>query len=177
MAEELWDIYDAARRRTGRIARRGVPMARDEYHIVVHVWLRNSRGEYLLSRRTANKSFPLQWECTGGSALRGEESEAAARREVLEELGIDLGGRPGRLLCSVRREHESWPDFADVWLFDIDTPLAAIRFQPGETCAAMWTAPMHIEAMIARGACMGRDIYPYLDELFSGALINSGRRP
>ena len=34
----------------------------DGYHLVVHVWIRNSKGEYLISQRSANRpTYPLMW--------------------------------------------------------------------------------------------------------------------
>lgn len=56
---ELWDIYDKNRRPTGRTVERGKPMRQDEYHIVVNVWIINSKGQWLISRRTPNKHLPL----------------------------------------------------------------------------------------------------------------------
>ena len=49
------------------------------YHLVVHVWIRNRKGEYLISQRSADRPMhPLKWECVGGSALKGEDSLSAA---------------------------------------------------------------------------------------------------
>lgn len=43
----------------------------------VHVWLRNSKGEYLISQRSADRQTDsLMWECVGGSVLKGETSPA-----------------------------------------------------------------------------------------------------
>ena len=91
---EIWDLYDAERRRTGKTMMRGEPVPRGFYTLSVSVWLTNGRGEYLLSKRHPAKKFPNLWECTGGGALAGEESLEAGVREVREELGIVL--RPGR---------------------------------------------------------------------------------
>lgn len=92
---EFWDIYDKDRKLTGRTVERGKPMGRDEYHIVVNVWIRNSKGQWLISKRTANKHFPLLWEPTGGSAVAGESSFDAALRETREELGVELDPEKG----------------------------------------------------------------------------------
>lgn len=55
---ELWDVYDEKRNLTGRLHRRGDPLPEGDYHLVVQVWMRNSRGEYLLTKRTPNKPHP-----------------------------------------------------------------------------------------------------------------------
>ena len=41
---ELWDVYDKERRLTGRVHRRGDILASGDYHLSVHIWIRNSRG-------------------------------------------------------------------------------------------------------------------------------------
>ena len=45
-AGELWDIYDEHRKKTGRLHRRGDDLAPGEYHLVVHIWIENSRGQF-----------------------------------------------------------------------------------------------------------------------------------
>lgn len=51
-------------------------------------------GKVLLASRPASKP-PLGWEFPGGKVEPGENFNAALRRELLEELGVDSGsGRP-----------------------------------------------------------------------------------
>ena len=54
----------------------------------VHVWDR--AGRLLLQLRSASKDIqPNKWDtAVGGHLLPGEEAEAAARREMAEELGV-----------------------------------------------------------------------------------------
>lgn len=44
-----------------------------------------------------NPTYKSRWEIPGGLAEQGESPARAARREILEELGLDR--EPGRLLC------------------------------------------------------------------------------
>ena len=44
----------------------------------------------LLAQRSAEKSFPLQWEFPGGKIEEGEDSESALKRELFEELNIEV---------------------------------------------------------------------------------------
>ena len=71
---EVWDLLDADRRGTGRTQERGKPMEEGYYHVVVQSWIRNGRGQYLMTRRHPDKPHPLLWEGTGGSVLSGETS-------------------------------------------------------------------------------------------------------
>lgn len=42
---ELWDVYDKKRKLTGKVIRRGIdPLQEGEYHLVVHIWIKQSDG-------------------------------------------------------------------------------------------------------------------------------------
>ena len=88
---ELWDVYDRDRNMTGRFHERGRDMRHDDYHLVVQVWIENSKGEWLISKRCPEKPYGGKWETTGGSVVAGENSFEAALREVREELGVSVG--------------------------------------------------------------------------------------
>lgn len=157
--DELWDVYDENRQLTGRTHRRGDMMPKDDYHLVVHVWLQNSRGEYLITKRTPNKGFPNMWECTGGSALLGDDSLTAAIREVKEETGLTVLPKNGKCVMSFRREES----FVDIWLFKQEFDIKDVIYQPYETCGAKYTTMDEILAMKQAGTFVP---YTYLDEFF-----------
>ena len=50
----------------------------------------NNDNQILLSQRTADKSFPGQWEFPGGKIESSETAHEALIRELKEELGIDI---------------------------------------------------------------------------------------
>ena len=50
----------------------------------------NNDNQILLSQRTADKSFPGQWEFPGGKIESSETANEALIRELKEELGIDI---------------------------------------------------------------------------------------
>lgn len=153
---EIWDLYDAERRRTGKTMMRGEPVPRGFYTLSVSVWLTNGRGEYLLSKRHPAKKFPNLWECTGGGALAGEESLEAGVREVREELGIILRPGEGGLIYRTRRDE--FRDFYDVWLFRHDAPLSSLTLQPEEVTEARWASRGEIKRLRAAGL-----LHPLLD--------------
>lgn len=45
----------------------------------------------LLQQRSASREFPLHWECPGGKLEEHESPAEAVRRELMEELDIDVG--------------------------------------------------------------------------------------
>jgi len=118
---EIWDLYDENRNVTGKYCVRGNEIPDNYYHLVVHVWIKNDNGEYLISQRAENRpSFPLMWECVGGSVLKGEDSLQGAIRETKEEVGIDLIETKGNLVYTKIRKvinGKKFNDIMDVWLF------------------------------------------------------------
>lgn len=146
-ADEIWDVYDENRNKTGRLHRRGDPLAMGDYPLVVHVWVKNSRGEYLITKRAPNKGFPNMWECTGGSALAGDDSLSAALRELKEETGLTPNKSCGKLLFSYKRTD----GFVDVWLFEEDFDLADVVLNKNETVDKMYASPEKIKELIDEG--------------------------
>ena len=163
---EIWDIYDSNRKLTGRTHCRGKPMEEGDFHLVVHVWIVNGKGEFLLSQRTPNKPFPLMWECTGGAAISGDSSLATALKETREELGISLVPENGQLFKSFKQKLLDTNQIVDVWLFCQEVDISSVVLCPEETCDAMWADKASINQMIADGSFIGREIFSYLDELF-----------
>ena len=131
--DELWDVYDENGQLTGRTHRRGDMLQGQDYHLVVHAWVRRSDGRFLLTKRAPNKGWPNMWECTGGSAVAGEDSLTAALRELREETGLIIPPERGRVVHSYRKDHY----FCDVWLFQYDFRPEEIRLLENETCGVM----------------------------------------
>jgi 8-oxo-dGTP pyrophosphatase MutT (NUDIX family) len=144
---ELWDVYDKNRVITGRKHERGIPLPTGDYHLVVSIWIVNSRQEILLAKRHPDKPYPNMWECPGGSALAGENSLEAVLREVKEEIGIDLSSCNGKLMKSERRHN----DFRDVWLFTHDFSVDDIVLQPEEVTDVKWVFILELESMFNDG--------------------------
>ncbi len=146
-ADELWDVLDENRMPTGRVHRRGDPLPAGDFHLTVHVWLKDSQGRFLITKRAPNKGYANLWECTGGSALAGDDSLTAAVREVKEETGLIIDPTKGR--CILKRK--SWDWFNDVWLFEQDFDLNDVILQPGETTEAKAADAAEILEMEAQG--------------------------
>lgn len=165
--KEIWDILDENGNKTGRYRERGRKMATGDYHLVVHVWKHNGRGEWLVDRRSPEKQgWPGIWETTGGSALAGDDSLTAALRETKEELGIDLDLKKGTLFRRIARQgNDGHTWFQDAWVFEWNGSIDEIYFQEGETCNAMWASTDKIREMMAAGEFVENDVYPYFDEM------------
>ncbi len=164
-ADELWDIYDSERRLTGRTIHRRETLMSGEYHLCVHIWITAPDGRFLITQRAPGKGFAGMWECTGGSALAGEDSLTAALREIREETGLCPAAGSGRVLRTIRREH----DFCDVWHFRHDFTLDDIVFQEGETCGAQLVSFDRLMSMKADGILVPFEYLGKLNEWLESA--------
>lgn len=160
---ELWDIYDIDRVRTGRVAQRGKPaseggLGEGEYHLVVHICVFNGRGQLLLQQRQKDKEgYPNLWDVSAaGSALAGENSAAAASRELREELG---------LVHDFTKERPFWTThfergFDDWYFIRIEADISDLRLQPEEVQDARWADLAELERMLDSG-----EMVPYYRDL------------
>ena len=164
-ADELWDIYDKDRNFTGRTHRRGDPLQSGDYHLTVHVWLQHLDGRFLITKRAPNKGYAGLWECTGGSALAGDDSLSAAIREVAEETGLSVLPENGRIIL----QYQGWDWFTDVWLFRQAFELDSVVLQPGETCDYRWATAAEILEMQEREEMVP---FRYLRDFLKGELTH-----
>lgn len=154
---EKWDLYTKYREKTGEeyIRQSECMIPEGKYHLVVHVWIRNSSGEYLISQRAATRpTFPLSWECVGGSVLAGESSIEGAVREVKEEVGIELNPAKGKLVFSkIRNEYDGmkFRDILDVWLFEYDGDIDLTNATTDEVNDAKWITTEDIHKLYDSG--------------------------
>jgi len=165
---ELWDLYTENRELAGRVHVRGNVIPEGLYHLVVHVWIKNSKGEYLISQRSSTRpTFPLMWETVGGSVLAGEDSLTGAIREVKEEVGIDLWPDSGTLLFSKIRTDipNIQPDhFLDVWLFHYDGRISLGDATTDEVAQSMWMTPSELNDLRKSGDLV-ESLFYFFDEV------------
>ncbi|MCQ5055911.1 helix-turn-helix domain-containing protein [Agathobaculum butyriciproducens] len=139
---EIWDLYNENRELLGKDHIRGEQLPIDGYHLVVHVWIRNSKGEYLISQRSANRpTYPLMWECVDGSVVKGEDSLQGVLREAKEEVGIDLLPEKGQVVLSDIKKIEFGKvvnKIVDVWLFDYDGEVDLDNATTDEVAQVAW---------------------------------------
>jgi 8-oxo-dGTP diphosphatase len=108
--------------------------------LVVAALIQNDRGEVLITQRRADQALPGFWEFPGGKIEPGEAPEAALRREIAEELGVEV---------AVERVWDvmfhAYPDY-DVYMLVYRCrlePHAAPR--PIEVADFAWVAPPELD--------------------------------
>ncbi len=142
---EKWELLDADGQPTGRTIVRGEPLHAGMYHLVEHIWIVDSKGRLLIQQRNPNlRVMAGVWAATGGSAIAGEDSESAARRELFEELSIRTA--PGELVYGGRMRRRN--SFTDLWILYRDIDASSLRLQPEEVAATKWVTPEELIAML-----------------------------
>lgn len=145
--DEYWDIYDKNRVFQNRTIRRGDAFKEGEYYVSCEVWIRNSKGELLITLRAPNKKAGGLWEFVGGGVLAGETTEQAIVREIKEETGIVVEERELTYLAEYRARNY----FMDVYLVNKDVDLADLTLDPNETTQAQWVTAEKLQEIIDSG--------------------------
>jgi isopentenyldiphosphate isomerase len=166
---ETWDVYDKYRRKTGATHERGFNMKEGDYHIVVHVWIVNSKGEFLIQKRQHDKKgWAGMWDCAAaGSAILGDSSMDAAIRETKEEIGLDIKSEELEPLFTVKFSR----GFDDNWLVRKNVNLEDLVLQQEEVADVKWATMDEINQMVEDSEFIP---FPFLDRLYE--IINSSIR-
>lgn len=142
---EKWDLLDENGVPTGRTITRGETLRAGQYHLVEHIWIVDTKGRILIQQRAPHlRLMPGVWAANSGSAIAGEDSESAARRELFEELSIRTV--EGELVYGGRMRRRN--SFTDIWLLYRDIDPDSLRLQKEEVAAVKWVTPDELTAMI-----------------------------
>ena len=158
MAAEIWDLYNSKMQLTGKTMTRGEEIPAGMYHLAVHIWPVNRKGEFLVQKRASTVQWkPNIWADTGGSAVAGENPLTAAKRELLEELGYDAKDEEMREIACLRRSNS----FCSVYTIRIDRPAEEFSLQKEEVSEVRWCSPAKVSRMVSEGM-----LYNYGDSYF-----------
>ena len=90
--DELIDILTAEGKATGKTALKSEAHKNGWFHATVHIWLFTADKKILLQKRALTKKvFPGLWDISvAGHIAAGESILSSAKREVFEEIGLEL---------------------------------------------------------------------------------------
>ena len=159
---EIWDAYDAKLNKLEGVELiRGEDIPDEMFHLCSEIIVRHKDGTYLIMQRDERKHLGGMWEATaGGSALQGEDPMTCARRELLEETGIDSDELTeiGRVL------HHGHKTYYVVYLCVTDIDKNSVVLQYGETSAYKWVSASELRKMSRDELATQRQIN-FIDEL------------
>lgn len=144
--EEWFDVVNERDEPIGRATRREVH-ATGLWHRAVHVLVFDAAGRVFLQKRSMLKDLsPGQWDSScSGHLDAGETYDAAAVRELDEEIGVKVATAPERWFRVDSCFETGW-EFVWVYRLRHDGPLT---LEPKEIQYGEWVAPQDVSARIA----------------------------
>lgn len=160
---EIFDLYDKDFNKLDKTMVRGTSNLKGEYHLVVHIWIKNSNNEYLVQQRNKTTDrIPYQWACTGGAASKGDTSIEAAIRETHEELGILIDESKFELVGRYYTEDSIANYIKDAYIIEADISLKDIKIDTVEVRDVAYMSLDKIKDMIKNKQFW---TYDYLEDL------------
>lgn len=146
MADEYFDVVNERDEPVRRATRREVH-ARQLWHRAVHILVFDSSGRVFLQKRSMRKDMsPGLWDSScAGHVDAGEDYDAAAARELREELGIEASTPPVRWFRIEARAETGW-EFCWIYRMQHEGPFV---LHPGEIETGEWVTPAELTRQVA----------------------------
>jgi isopentenyldiphosphate isomerase len=146
--EEWFDVVNERDEVVSRALRQEVH-ATGWWHRAVHVLVFDATGSVFLQKRSMQKDLsPGKWDSScSGHLDAGEDYDAAAERELGEEIGVRVTGQTGPVRW-FRVEACAATGWEFVWVYRLrhDGPLV---LDPAEIQYGEWVAPGEVTARLA----------------------------
>ncbi len=144
MSEEFFDVVDGSDAVIGRALRRDVH-ARGLWHRAVHVLVFNAARQTFLQKRSLSKDMsPGCWDAAcSGHVDSGEDYDAAAARELGEEIGVRVTTSELRRWQRIEACAQTGWEFLWVYRLRHEGPFV---LQPEEIERGEWIAPAALMA-------------------------------
>lgn len=159
---ELLDVLTNTGEKTGVSKPRGLVHKDGDYHRAVHVWIYSESTQELLLQKRADckESWPGLWDISSaGHISAGDSSLVTARKELHEELGINLPKDAFELIfvflqeCVINDGNYINNEFNDVYLVTTLAPIPfeAFTFQETEVSSVKYIDYSDYKSLLASG--------------------------
>ncbi len=153
---ELFDVLDKNRKALGYTKERGKELLENEYNVGVENWIFNNK-KLLMTRRSLEKSHPGEWEVPGGCSQVGESSIDTLKREMQEEIGIDIKN-DFELIDTDICKHQ----FVDIYKSNILLDISKINIQIEEVSDVKFVSREEFLQMVSDGIIVNSVYNRYL---------------
>ncbi len=141
---EKRDLYDVNRVLTGETIYKGDKIPENKYIVVVISFMENSKGEFLIQKRTKAKKG--LYGSTGGHPKSGETSLQGITTEIKEEIGLDV--KPSELKLVFSDKQEEKQVFYDIYYLKKDFNISDLTLQKEEVESVAWLSKDKILSMM-----------------------------
>ena len=141
---EKRDLYDINRNLTGETIYKGEAIPPNRYIVVVLVFIQNSKGEFLIQKRSLRKDG--KYASTGGHPKSGETSIQGMCTEIAEEIGLTVDEKDLELIYSGRQDEHRV--FFDIYYLKRDIDIKDLVLQKEEVDFVEWDSISRIKQLI-----------------------------
>ncbi len=153
--QEMIDIYDGERRRTGEvIPREGAFLREGQYMLYILALIEDAQGRFLITQRSWDKHWGAGWwEITGGGVRAGESSADALRREIPEEVGLAVPAEvPAPVYSYVNVDLKRGDNyFVDIYHLRLDFSASDVQLVDGEAIGFKLATWDEVSALAEKG--------------------------
>ena len=163
---EKRDLYDKDRKLTGEFIFKGEPIPKGKFIIVILVMIQNSKGEFLIQKRSKQKGS--EYAATGGHVKSGQTSVEGMIDEIQEEIGLAVKPQELELLYSSREDDQDV--FFDLYYMKKDFEISDLVLQEEEVESVSWKTIEEIDELIKQDMFLinhAEEVYRTIDILKS----------
>lgn len=154
MKEEFLEVYSPEGTKTGQKKSKSEIHRKGLFHSTVHVWIFTEEGNILIQKRSKKKELnPGVWDVSvAGHVKFNENIKKAARRETLEETGININTKD-LLKIGVYRSINIHPtaidkEFFHTYILKIDKNSINLDFKNNEVDDLKFISIEEMESLI-----------------------------
>ena len=148
MYDELVDIVNEHDQVIG-VINRSEMLEKHIYTRIVLAFIVNHEGKHAILRRTADKYYsPLHLALVGGGVQSGETYEQAIKREIAEEVNLDVSDHELRYL-GIHKPHEGWQtNYGGIFkaIYEVQVNENELNYNREDFCELYWLLPHEILA-------------------------------
>lgn len=167
---EYLDVYNKNKELVGKTIERHESrdvLGENEYFLFEQAWVINNEGKILLTRRAPNKKYAGFWEPTSGHVMAGEKSIDGIKRELREEIGIDL--KENELILA--KSFIDKKSIKEIWIVKKDIPISNLKFIDDEVSDAKYVTIDEFKEMLKNNETFNN--LQYFIELYE-QMLNGG---
>lgn len=168
MMEELIDVLDENGIKIGEILPRSEVHKKGLWHRIIVIAIVNEKNQILMQQRSFNKDKNAGlWDISvTGHITTGQDSLAAAKREINEEVSVNIGYsvdiKEFRYMFSYRKEERVNENHMDRQFYDFfilrknDLKIEEIRVQESEVEQVKFVDMSELNSMVEKGEVVER---------------------
>jgi isopentenyldiphosphate isomerase len=149
---EYIDLYDEKMNPLNKTIPRNKMRNQKDFFFIVHIWIQNAKGEYLIQKRNKKTdNTPFMWATTMGVVESKKTSLEAAIQEVREELGLHYQKKDFTHIARYKTSSSYANHFTDVFVIHDEINIEDVIVQESELIEVKFVSKKTLNDMINTG--------------------------